>query len=140
MAPDAETIIFWAKYTGLFPQNVPYSAFSSGDLATVNPIQTTISYVYNYKEFLNPEILIDFNDTFLNSSDIMTAQASYKGDILSVYDMDTFQSKLISAVGSSSDDLGGNANTTTSAILEDRAFTNVGVFKDGKNYKLRFYN
>jgi len=155
MAPDGETIDFWAKYTGIFPQNVPYSSFSSGDITSRNLIQLQVSYVYNFKEFLDPAILIDFNDTFMNSSDIMTAQAHYKGDILSVDDMDEFQSKLINMTNGASYDPGSKhsiglrtmSDTRSSYIyqksgsnLEKRSFKNVGVFKKDEKYKLLFYN
>jgi len=156
LAPDGETIVFWGKYTGIFPQNVPYSSFSGGDISSRNLIQVTINYVYNHKEFLDPAILVDFNDTIMNSQDIFTAQANYKGDITSIHDMEEFQGKLINMTNGSSYDPGSNHNSqglramydeksayiyqNKGSNLERRAFTNVGVFKKDKNYKLLFYN
>jgi len=155
LAPDGETIVFWGKYTGIFPQNVPYSSFSGGDISARNLIQVSISYVYNHKEFLEPSILVDFNDTFMNAEDIMKAQAAYKGDIISIHDMEEFQNKLINMTNGASYDPGSLHSEGLSTMYEDkspyiyqkkgsnlekRSFTNVGVFKKDKNYKLLFYN
>jgi len=152
LAPDGETIVFWAKYTGIFPQSVPYGSFSGGDISARNLIQVTVNYVYNYKEFLEPSILVDFNDTFMNSEDIM---AGFKGDITSIGNMKDFQERLIGLTDSSDYDPGSLHSDGLSTMyenksqyiyqskgsnLEKRAFTNVGVFKKGKHYKLLFYN
>lgn len=57
---DAETIVYWSKYTGAFPTSVPNSDTSfqlRGD-----PNKTiTIPFSYFYQESLNPYILLDFN-------------------------------------------------------------------------------
>jgi len=121
LSPDGETIVFWGKYTGLFPQNVPYSSFSGGDIGTRNLIQVSISYVYNHKEFLDPSILVDFNDTFMNSSDIMKAQGMYKGDILSIYDMEEFQNRLINITSSSSYDPGSLHSVGLSKMYDEKS-------------------
>jgi len=155
LAPDGETIVFWGKYTGIFPQNVPYASFSSGDISSRNLIQISVNYVYNHKEFLDPAILVDFNDTFMNSQDIFSAQGDYKGDVSSISDMKDFQGRLINMTSASSYDPGSihsdglktMYDSKSSFIyqkqgsnLERRAFTNVGVFKKDKRYKLLFYN
>ena len=61
-AEDGETIIFWSKYTGIFPTNIPSSAlgYSAG-----SPVQTpdyTINYEYAWKEDFNPYSLVEFNN------------------------------------------------------------------------------
>ena len=155
LAPDGETILFWAKYTGVFPQNVPYASFSAGDLATRQPVQLQITYVYNHSEFLMPSTLVDFNDTFMNSQDIMKAQAYYKGDIQTIADMDEFQEKLIKMTDAGDydpgslngsglrvmyDDKSSSIYQRKGSNLERRTFKNVGIFKKGKDYKLLFYN
>jgi len=155
LAPDGETIVFWGKYTGVFPQNVPYSSFSGGDISSRNLIQVSVSYVYNHKEFLDPAILVDFNDTFMNVQDIFKAQASYKGDIISIHDMEEFQGKLINMTSGASYDPGSLHSDglrtmydekssyiyqSKGSNLERRAFTNVGIFKKDEKYKLLFYN
>jgi len=156
LAPDGETIVFWGKYTGIFPQNVPYSSFSSGDISSRNLIQVTINYVYNHKEFLDPAILVDFNDTFMDAEDIMKARENYKGDIMTIHDMEKFQEDLIKMTGASDnyiesryggDNTGMMYENKSNKIylirgsnLERRTFNGVGVFKKDKRYKLIFYN
>ena len=59
--PDGETILFWSKYTGVFPTNNPASAasWSKGNVAS-NP-EYSISYDYSWKEDFNPVSLAEFN-------------------------------------------------------------------------------
>lgn len=57
---DGKTIKYYAKYTGVFPTNVPYSAFN-WELGNNSQKKVTINYQYNFKEDMNPEILKEFN-------------------------------------------------------------------------------
>ena len=59
--PDGETILFWSKYTGVFPTVIPSaaSAWSKGKLMS-NP-EFSISYDYAWKEDFNPLSLAEFN-------------------------------------------------------------------------------
>ena len=59
--PDGESILFWTKYTGVFPTNIPSSAFnwSKGNLMKMP--EYTISYKYAWKEDFNPMALAEFN-------------------------------------------------------------------------------
>lgn len=61
VAEDGETILFWSKYYGVFPVNIPSSAFSwdSGSVITAPPLQ--IRYQYSFKEDFNPYSLVEFN-------------------------------------------------------------------------------
>lgn len=61
VAEDGETIIFWSKYTGVFPVNIPSSAYNwtNGQVLT-NP-SINITYQYSFKEDFNPLSLIEFN-------------------------------------------------------------------------------
>lgn len=60
-AEDFETILFWTKYYGVFPTNVPYSALSwSGNSVITNP-DISISYQYSWKEDYNPLGLTELN-------------------------------------------------------------------------------
>lgn len=59
---DGETILYWAKYTGIAPLNVPYSSLS-GDINDHSIPDITINYIYSYKEDMNPSIFRDFNKT-----------------------------------------------------------------------------
>lgn len=60
-AEDGESILFWTKYYGVFPINVPYSALSwSGNNVVSNP-EYNISYQYSWKEDYNPLGLTELN-------------------------------------------------------------------------------
>lgn len=57
---DGETIVWWSKYTGCVPINIPNSDMSFNLRGgTENKIPITFSYFMH--EALNPEILLDFN-------------------------------------------------------------------------------
>lgn len=60
LEPDGKTIKYYAKYTGVFPTNVPYSAFG-WEMGNNGAKKVTINYQYNFKEDMNPEILKEFN-------------------------------------------------------------------------------
>lgn len=60
-AEDNETILFWSKYYGVFPSEIPSSQFS---WAKGNVIQNTdieITYQYSFKEDYNPVAITEFN-------------------------------------------------------------------------------
>ena len=57
---DGETIKYWAKYTGVTPLNVPYSALG-GELNSHEIPDITINYLYCYKEDMTMGVLRDFN-------------------------------------------------------------------------------
>lgn len=57
---DGKTIKYYAKYTGVFPTNVPFNSFN-WELGTNSLRKVNISYTYNFKEDMNPEILKEFN-------------------------------------------------------------------------------
>ena len=63
--PDGETLIFWSKYTGVFPTNIPSTAanWSVGDLTKMPKV--SIHYEYSWKEDMMPTTLAEFN---LNSA------------------------------------------------------------------------
>ena len=58
--PDAETIIYWSKYTGAFPTSVPNSDLSFNLRGNANN-KLTIPFDYLRQESLDPLILVDFN-------------------------------------------------------------------------------
>ncbi len=60
-AEDGETILFWSKYTGVFPLNIPSAASSwtYGDLLKMPDLD--ITYAYGWKEDFNPVTLAEFN-------------------------------------------------------------------------------
>lgn len=57
---DGETIQYWSKYTGVAPINVPFSNFSS-EWSNHDLIEYSASFVYSFKEDMNPDTLVDFN-------------------------------------------------------------------------------
>lgn len=59
---DGETIKFWSKYYGVFPHNVPKSAFSFDFGSPVSFPELSINYSYIYKEDLSPVALMEFNE------------------------------------------------------------------------------
>lgn len=58
--PDGETILWWGKYTGVFPTAVPNSDMSF-NLRGGAENKTSIPFVYYYFEALNPDVIVDFN-------------------------------------------------------------------------------
>lgn len=134
--PDGETIKFWAKYVGLFPQNVPYSAFdgSVGERNVLPPINCT--YMYSYKEFLQPEILQDFNDVFDGGKTHSLESSKKDLEIFSdnIDDFSKSESANPNGIPKESDKVEGYS------FLEQTAYNSVGVVKDGKDFKLVFYN
>lgn len=62
LAEDMETIIFWSKYYGVFPLNVPKSALSYDSGNKITFPEYSINYNYFYKEDLSPMALVEFNE------------------------------------------------------------------------------
>lgn len=60
-ASDGETILYWAKYTGVFPLNTPSSAYSWTKGQSVSLPKFTINYAYSFREEMKPIILSEFN-------------------------------------------------------------------------------
>lgn len=58
--PSSERILWWDKYTGCYPTNVPVSNFSHNIKSDVDP-KLSISFQYIKVEHHNPNILADFN-------------------------------------------------------------------------------
>jgi len=60
---DMRTILYFCKYTGVYPTNVPLgSTIISDNISTTkNMIDSPITFAYQYKEEMNPQILYDFN-------------------------------------------------------------------------------
>lgn len=58
---DMETVLFWSKYYGCFPSNVPKSTFSFDFGSNVQFPDVTVTYNYIYKSDLSPQTLVEFN-------------------------------------------------------------------------------
>lgn len=62
-AEDFETILFWAKYTGVFPNNVPSSTIGSWNVDSPLKMPSyDITYSYAFKEEYNPFLFTEFNN------------------------------------------------------------------------------
>lgn len=58
--PDGKTLKYWARYTGCWPTNIPYSSlqYSKGAADTT---EVSADFQYTVKEDMNPKILEEFN-------------------------------------------------------------------------------
>lgn len=60
-AEDGETIIFWTKYYGCFPVNIPSSAYGWSEGSPISSQKLNVTYEYSFKEDLNPLALVELN-------------------------------------------------------------------------------
>lgn len=60
-AEDGETIIFWSKYYGIFPVNLPSSQYSWSKGQPITSPEVSITYQYSLKEDFNPLALAEIN-------------------------------------------------------------------------------
>lgn len=65
----ASEILYFSKFTGVAPLNVPYSEFSFSKGSSSNIIAPTINFAYSHKEDMNPDILYEFNQILADRSD-----------------------------------------------------------------------
>lgn len=59
---DGKTILFWSKYYGCFPVNVPKSSFSFDYGSRISFPEVNVTYNYVYKSDLSPRTLVEFNN------------------------------------------------------------------------------
>lgn len=148
VGPDGETILFWGKYTGVVPVSLPYSVFGA-EVGSIGVQQVSISYLYSHREFLQPEILQDFNDVF-NGGAIQSIQASSSDieDDPTMYParfkVNTSNSAGINDYGipDSSDSESFGIKIPGYANMYKGNYNSVGVIKreGDKNYRLVFYD
>ena len=60
-AEDNETIIFWSKYYGVFPTQIPSDQYAWAQGNVIQTLNPTIQFVYSFKEDYNPKALVEFN-------------------------------------------------------------------------------
>lgn len=77
-AADNETVLFWTKYYGVFPTNIPSSVTSWGKGDSMNVPEYSISYAYAYKEDFSPLTLAEFN---MNSTGELKYVKNYSEDL-----------------------------------------------------------
>lgn len=58
--PDGKTITMWSKYTGIYPVNVPLSAFSE-DITSVTDVAIEAEFSYDKFEWMNEDLLREIN-------------------------------------------------------------------------------
>lgn len=81
LEPDGHTINFWGRYLGIIPQSLPYSAFGSG-VGERSLVELNCSYMYTLKQFMDPEILYDFNMIFQYNDGNAKAKSYVDGNTL----------------------------------------------------------
>lgn len=80
LAEDGETIVYYAKYTGVFPSMNQDSLFSWDTNDKVKKLDMTIQYQYSFVEQMNPLIIKDFNSI---------SQPPMPGEKLNIYNADS---------------------------------------------------
>lgn len=122
-AEDGETVIFWSKYTGVFPTSIPSGQFDWSENEIIKNPKCSIEYDYAWKEDMNPLILTDFNKNAhmydANAKDV-NANAAYK----SMYVKDS--------------NSGLDKNYYTFAGRPFISIQRESRYSDGYNIKLRF--
>ena len=71
-AEDAETIVFWSKYYGVFPTTIPSSQYSWSSGNVIQDPTMDVNYKFSFKEDYNPLALSELN---LNSH--ISSESSY---------------------------------------------------------------
>lgn len=73
---DGESLIYWAKLTGVYPTSVPRDSFSE---LSPGDIKFSVSFKAAFVEDMNPDILIDFSRTvtFRNRSTLPIYNTKY---------------------------------------------------------------
>jgi hypothetical protein len=78
---DGFSIKSYGKFTGLFPINVPVTGLIPTRRGTPTDPSVSITYHYNHHEFMNPEIIYDFNYTIDKCRD-MNPGALLENDVV----------------------------------------------------------
>ena len=73
-AEDGETILYWSKYYGVFPINVPYSSLSWDAGTVLSKPDFSITYAYSWREEWNPAELTEINMNTFKSGAVKQAQ------------------------------------------------------------------
>ena len=78
--PDDETLLFWSKYFGIFPTNIPASTSSWSKNNLLKIPEYSINFAYAFKEDFSPLTLAEFN---MNSSGNFVYKKTYESSLLS---------------------------------------------------------
>jgi hypothetical protein len=71
---DGETILYWSKYTGCSPTNIPYDVFDGKLEPNQTILNYNISYNYSFKEDMDPNTLLDFNAVATSAPNVASFQ------------------------------------------------------------------
>lgn len=78
--PDGETILFWSKYYGVFPTNIPSSTLSWSKGNVLGNPEMSINYSYSFKEDFDPIALAEFNELCATKASSSKARINYDGN------------------------------------------------------------
>lgn len=112
---DGETVLFWTKYFGVFPQNVPKSTFSYDMGSQVQLPEVSVTFSYVYKEDLSPMTLVELND-----------------------DAGVQNAATVSYVPTYNANLGISGKTWVGVPFVTSVYTSNGIVSDAYSFKLRF--
>lgn len=90
--PDGESILFWSKYTGVFPTNAPSSGSSWSDGDSGKITEYSIDYSYSWKDDFNPLHIAEFNIQALRNRISRHANNTYTKQFLTNYDPEIMSS------------------------------------------------
>ena len=79
-AEDGETILFWSKYYGVFPTNIPSSTLSWSKGNVLGNPEMSINYSYSFKEDFDPIALAEFNELCATKASSSKARINYDGN------------------------------------------------------------
>lgn len=82
-AEDGESIIFWTKYTGCIPTNIPSSNFTDSIESPIKQPKYSITWQYAFKKDYDPYSLAEFNGL---------SDSGSNGQGVKIYDEETFRS------------------------------------------------
>ena len=68
LGPDQQTILFWSKYTGVFPTNTSSSTYSWDSQSILKLPEPSLKYAYSIKRDFDPAHLAEFNSLSSSSS------------------------------------------------------------------------
>ena len=125
---DFQTILYYSKYTGCSPINVPYDALASSVSGGKDIVRVGIEYAYGYKEDMNPDILYDFN--------IVSSSASQLNDSSDVERV-MYENAVEMNLDNSKDIIDENYDNIKNVGI---TLENYGDNREKRRYKLKFFN
>lgn len=87
---DMSKILYYTKYTGVYPTNVPLSSLVMNDLNSKGPVDTSITYAYQYKEEFKPRIILDFNAVSKNPDKLYNFTRTRSSDGFNINTYNTY--------------------------------------------------